>query len=61
LIFEIKANQNMIYSVIFLLKDYPTAIKIELFSNRIEDIEFTLKSKYKDNFQEILNITELNY
>lgn len=51
----------MIYNVVFLLKDYPTAIKIELFSNRIEDIEFTLKSKYKDNFQEILNITELNY
>ena len=51
----------MICNVIFLLKDYPIPIKTEMLANSKEDVEFILKNKYKDNFETILNVEELNY
>ena len=52
---------KMIYNVVFLLKDYPISISTEIFANSKKDIEFILTNKYKDNFETILNVEELNY
>ena len=51
----------MIYNVVFLLKSYPISISTEIFANSKKDIEFILMNKYKDNFETILNVEELNY
>lgn len=51
----------MIYNVVFLLKNYPITISTEIFANSVKDIEFILMNKYKDNFETILNVEELNY